>query len=307
MPAPRYRQLLPGQRSAVMIGFVDGREPIEIYRNHDMVVEAPTWHPQTDDLIVNAEGSLWRIPAVGDKAERLVIPGLPEVNNDHVLHGPSGIIYASAIDGHIYEVPIDGEPAKRLTNDRTGEGALFMHFLHGVSSDGTSLAYTGLQFKKIPTSAEDAIPEIQDIFRLTLGSGRDERLTFGPGVSDGSEYSPDGSHIYFNTEMFSGRSGNMQVARMAADGSNAEQLTFDDNVNWFPHLSPSGEKVVYLSYPEETQGHPADVWVEIKLVEDRWDKPRTVARLFGGQGTINVNSWAPDGTRFAYVAYPVSD
>lgn len=27
--------------------------------------------------------------------------------------------------------------------------------------------------------------------------------------------------------------------------------------------------------------------------------------LFGGQGTINVNSWSPDSTHFAFVAYPV--
>jgi hypothetical protein len=25
--------------------------------------------------------------------------------------------------------------------------------------------------------------------------------------------------------------------------------------------------------------------------------------LFGGQGTINVNSWAPDSRRFAFVRY----
>jgi len=25
--------------------------------------------------------------------------------------------------------------------------------------------------------------------------------------------------------------------------------------------------------------------------------------LFGGQGTLNVNSWAPDSKRFAFVSY----
>jgi hypothetical protein len=28
-----------------------------------------------------------------------------------------------------------------------------------------------------------------------------------------------------------------------------------------------------------------------------------VARLFGGQGTLNVNSWAPDSRRLAFVGY----
>lgn len=29
-----------------------------------------------------------------------------------------------------------------------------------------------------------------------------------------------------------------------------------------------------------------------------------VVALLGGQGTINVNSWAPDSERLAFVAYP---
>ena len=29
----------------------------------------------------------------------------------------------------------------------------------------------------------------------------------------------------------------------------------------------------------------------------------TVAKLFGGQGTINVNSWSPDSRYFAFVSY----
>jgi TolB protein len=38
-----------------------------------------------------------------------------------------------------------------------------------------------------------------------------------------------------------------------------------------------------------------------------WSQPIQVFPLFGGQGTINVNSWSPDSRRFAYVAYPLDD
>ena len=31
--------------------------------------------------------------------------------------------------------------------------------------------------------------------------------------------------------------------------------------------------------------------------------PKVLTRLFGGQGTINVPSWSPDGTRLAFVSY----
>jgi len=30
---------------------------------------------------------------------------------------------------------------------------------------------------------------------------------------------------------------------------------------------------------------------------------QTLTQFFGGQGTINVNSWAPDSTKFAFVSY----
>ena len=31
--------------------------------------------------------------------------------------------------------------------------------------------------------------------------------------------------------------------------------------------------------------------------------PQVVVELIGGQGTINVNSWSPDSTRFGYVTF----
>ena len=30
---------------------------------------------------------------------------------------------------------------------------------------------------------------------------------------------------------------------------------------------------------------------------------RIVAKLYGGQGTINVNSWSPDSCKIAFVSY----
>jgi Tol biopolymer transport system component len=129
-------------------------------------------------------------------------------------------------------------------------------------------------------------------------------LTATPHAEDGPEYSPEGRWIYFNTEQFSDRPGHAQIARMRPDGSALEQLTFDDNVNWFPHVSPDGTSAVYLRYPPGTQGHPADLDVSIQLVQDDWRAPTLVAELVGGQGTINVNSWAPNADRFAFIDYP---
>lgn len=175
-----------------------------------------------------------------------------------------------------------------------------MHFLHGVSPDGARLAYVGLQ-----PDGEDWWSEAH-IYTTDLDGDTDIQLTTD-GPSDGCEYSPDGTWIYYNSEGFSERPGHAQIARIPAAGGTPQQLTFDERVNWFPHLSPDGTTAVYLSYPEGTTGHPADLAVELRLVRnDGWQRPETVVRLHGGQGTINVNSWSPDGRRFAYVDYPTA-
>jgi hypothetical protein len=62
---------------------------------------------------------------------------------------------------------------------------------------------------------------------------------------------------------------------------------------------------VYISYPKGTLGHPADKNVRLMLMPPDGSWHKEIIALFGGQGTINVNSWAPDSRRFAYVAYPV--
>ena len=119
-------------------------------------------------------------------------------------------------------------------------------------------------------------------------------------MADGPEYSPDGAWIYYNTEQFTGHA---QIARMRPDGTGVERLSHAPTVDWFPHLSPDGRRAVYLAYPPGTRGHPADLPVELMLVGEDWSQPRSVVNLFGGQGTINVNSWSPDSRSFAYVTY----
>jgi hypothetical protein len=78
-------------------------------------------------------------------------------------------------------------------------------------------------------------------------------------------------------------------------------------VDWFPHLSPDAKLATYISFPTGTLGHPADLDVEVRTVSTAdWTTPLQSYPLFGGQGTLNVNSWAPDSGRFAFVAYPVA-
>jgi TolB protein len=249
--------------------------------------EAPNWR-SGGDLILNGDGRLWRLPADGSAAPELIpLAGVPELNTDHVL-APSGeSIFLSADDGHIYEAPLGGGDARRVTHEDR------MHFLHGVSPDGEVLAYVGIEQQRWDAGT---------LWTIGRDGGASTRLTAPGGPDDGPEYSPDGDWIYFNTERFSAAA---QIARIRPDGSGLEQLTFDERVNWFPHVAPDASAAVYLSYPPGTRGHPADLPVWLRLVAgDDWRSPRTIVELQGGQGTINVNSWSPDSQAFAYVDYP---
>lgn len=92
---------------------------------------------------------------------------------------------------------------------------------------------------------------------------------------------------------------------MRPDGTGIEQLTYDERVNWFPHVSPDSSRLAYVSFPPGTEGHPADKDVIVRLCAADGTGIRDLARVFGGQGTMNVHSWSPDGRSIAYVDYPV--
>lgn len=270
-----------------------------IFSTNQILLEAPNWH--TDGhLILNGNGTLWALqPEAGSVIEAIEITGVPNLNNDHVLSPDHQNIYVSANDDwHIYKAPASGGQAGKITKDVPNQ----LHFLHGVSFDETELAYVQLRL-----DADDVFNSGR-IHVLNLATGEDRVLVNGDGPEDGSEYSIDDEWIYFSTENFSATAGHAQIARARRNGNDFEQLTFDDRVNWFPHQSLDGKFWVYLSYPTGTLGHPADLPVELKLVRaDDWQNAETVVEIFGGQGTINVNSWSPSSSKFAYVSYPISD
>jgi TolB protein len=291
------RKLLPGQIAQVVIASTTGEPPIEVFSTDEMIIEAPNWTLDGRWLILNGDGKLWRLATDGSSGfEQIELAGVPALNNDHVLAPDGRHVFVSANDWHIYEADLNGGPVRRVTNDHEMP---FMHFLHGVSPDGETLAYIGLE------PEEDNWWARANIFLIPAAGGPDRRLTDEWAPFDGCEYSPDGEWIYCNTELFSDAPGHAQIARLRPDGTDLQQLTFDERVDWFPHVSPDGGQVLFVSFPPGTTGHPANLPVELKLVRDgNWDIMETLVQTFGGQGTCNVNSWAPDSTRFAYVSYP---
>jgi Tol biopolymer transport system component len=95
----------------------------------------------------------------------------------------------------------------------------------------------------------------------------------------------------------------MQIWRMEADGSQQEPVTKDDWNNWFAHPSPDGKWLLFLSYPPDVKGHPENKDVLLRLQSLADGKLEVLAKLFGGQGTVNVPCWSPDSKKIAFVSY----
>jgi TolB protein len=257
--------------------------------------EAPNWSIDGETLYLNGEGDMWAVAVDSPSEPRRLDYDVPVLNNDHVLDPDGSAIYASAMDGHIYRCSLDGAGVARITDEDD-----VWHFLHGISPDGETLCFVRL--------AGDGSPA-----RLALIGSAGGPVTVvdtGDGNIDGPEWSPDGEWIYFNTERWALNPGHAQLARVASNAAtadNVERLNSTDTVDWFPHLSPDGRLAVYLEYPEGTIGHPENKEVEVVIVSTTdWTTPLARVPLYGGQGTINVNSWSPDSTRFAFVSFPVN-
>ena len=144
-----------------------------------------------------------------------------------------------------------------------------------------------------------ALKEMDNIYSIPVDGGLETQLTDTEGLDDGPEYSPDGKYIYFNSI----RSGKMQIWRMNKDGNEQIQLTDDEYNNWFPHPSPDGKWLVFLSYEKDVDGHPANKDVMLRMMPAEGGEVQILAKLFGGQGTINVPSWSPDSKNVAFVSY----
>ncbi len=284
------RTLRPGQLSELYVAEVDTGEHRLVYSSSTILFEAPNWTPG-GELVVNGDGRLF---TVDDGLQEIELGGVPAINNDHVVSPDGTTVYVSAEDGHLYAVPIEGGAGRRVTNDR---GPGFHHYLHGVSPDGQTLAYIGLEHVDGR--------RIANVWTIPVAGGDDVQVTDDEHADDGSEYSPDGKWIYFNSERAATAPGHAQLFRIPVGGGAVEQLTFDERVNWFPHPAPDGSSIAYVSFPTGTEGHPADVDdVRLRLLTLDGEI-RELATLFGGQGTMNVPSWSPDSRFFAYVAYPV--
>jgi Tol biopolymer transport system component len=284
---PAEQSKRPAVTSQVTLMTVDGTEK-KVVLSTPRLFEAPNWSPDGKYLLLNSDGKLWRLPVTGGEPELVPTGTVTGINNDHGISPDGKLLAISA--GPIYVLPAAGGQPRRVT-------AQTPSYYHGWSPDGKTLVYCARRENNF------------DIYSISVDGGEEKRLTSHPGYDDGPDYSPDGKWIYFNSD----RSGSWDIWRMPADGAGpgdakAERVTSDDYEDWFPHPSPDGKWLLFLSYKKGTKGHPANQDVVLRLMplpgaKVEGGKIREVVKLFGGQGTINVSSWSPDGKRFAYVSY----
>ena len=260
-----------------------------IYSSTDPL-EAPNWTPDGSSLIYNNRGSLYKLPLRSLQPSLINTDFAKRCNNDHVLSFDGKYIGISnngtrekGGESLIYVLPSSGGIPQQVT-------MVGPSYLHGWSPDRKTLVYCAQRDNKF------------DVYSIPVTGGQEKRLTDAEGLDDGPEYSPDGKYIYFN----SNRSGSMQIWRMKPDGSNQVQITNDEFNNWFPHISPDGRKMVFLSFNKDVPpgDHPHYKHVTIRMMQiNENEKPRVLAYVYGGQGTINVPSWSPDSKRIAFVSY----
>jgi Tol biopolymer transport system component len=266
---------------------VDTGERVVLEEFED-TIEAPNWTRNGRYLVYNRRGRIYRYELSTHYETDIYAGELRSINNDHVL-SPGGALIgvscASPEDGlsRISVLPLAGGAPKLIT-------PLAPSYLHGWSPDGATLAYCAKR------------GDSYDVYTIPAGGGQEKQLTSGSGLNDGPEYSPDGRYLWFN----SSRTGLMQLWRMEADGSNQTQMTFDEANSWFPHLSPDGTRVAYISYQKgdvAPNEHPPNKQVQLRLMSAGGGDYEVGAELFGGQGTMNVNSWSPDSQTLAFVSY----
>ena len=289
-------QARPRYRSKISIFDLKDKSVRTVYQADD-VWEAPNWSHDGKYLLSNSRGRLFRILVDGTgQPEAINLDQSLRCNNDHD-YSPDGKSIAiscsspSSRQSQVYVAGADGSNSKLLVSPAPS-------YFHGWSPDGKYLAFVGQRNGHF------------NLFRVPVGGGDEQPLTGKPAYDDGPDYSRDGKWIYFN----SNRSGKWAIWRMPADGAGpgdakAEQVTNDELEDWFPHPSPDGKWLLMFSFPKGTAGHNDRLdGVELRIMPMPGKKlkpanPQVLTRFFGGQGTINVDSWSPDSKRFAFVIY----
>jgi TolB protein len=239
--------------------------------------------------IIHGQDVISRLEIVNAKSgeRRIVIEFDGRVEAPNWTPDGKYLVYNSG--GLIYKIPVaGGEPALISTGSVKG-----CNNDHVISVDGKILAISA----RGPSSHSQ-------IYQLPLSGGEPTLVTpLGPSYLHG--ISPDNKYLAYCAN----RNGNYDVYVIPTSGGEEIRLTTTEGLDDGPEYSPDGKKVVNITYQKgdvEQGSHPPNKNVELNLMSAKGGESKTVVKLFGGQGTINVNSWSPDSKEFAFVSYELT-
>ncbi|MGA7342640.1 MAG: hypothetical protein WBE72_19070 [Terracidiphilus sp.] len=248
--------------------------------------QAPNWSRDGASLIFNQDGGIYTVSADGKGTPQPIDTGnATDCSGSHGL-SPDGkwlaitCVTPSNPGRRVYIIPSAGGQPRLLT-------ATAGSYFHSWSPDGKTILFTR------------ANQGAGNIYSISVDGGPETALTAGTGISDDPDFSADGQFIFFNTD----RWGGMQIARMKPDGSQVEQVTFDNFRNWTPHPSPDGKSIVFISYNPDVTTHAADKDIALRILSLPDKKIRVLTNLIGGDGSMNVPNWSPDSKGLAFVSY----
>jgi len=245
-------------------------DTIETALFSDVVIESLKKNESEADL----QSTLETVPiASGDR--RVVYHSSNHIESPRWSQDGKSLIYKSG--DNLFKIPVEGGEPTRFNDDSYSQIG---------SADGTS---------RIISAERNGN---QDIYRISK-KGMELRLTSADSVDACPDYSADGKQIYFSSE----RSGKMEIWRMNNDGSEQQQITSDDYNDWYSHPSPDGNWLIFLSYETGIEGSPENKDVILRLMSLENGEIQDLAKLFGGEGTINMPSWSPESSSLAFVSY----
>ena len=248
---------------------------------------APIWTPDGASLVFDDEGQLKRVLAAGGEP-KVIDTGLDAMLS-YLFHGisPDGTMLAvsgASLDRRkvLYVVPIGGGTPRPVA-------APSPTTWQGWAPDGKSILFTGERRGK------------PGIYTIPVAGGEETRVAELPPRCGDAEYSSDGEYIYYGCR--SDRSDAREVWRMRADGSQRERVAKGGVGDWFPHVSPDGRLMAFLTSPPHSDFPINLTLVTLRVMSLTDGKIRVLAKLVGGWGTMPLPSWSPDSRRLAFVSY----
>jgi hypothetical protein len=253
-------------------------------------MQSPNWAPDGKSIYAYEDGRIERIPFLtpeaGGTPQPVSVGNLVDCSGNFGLSPDRKWLAVSCAEKRgarhdVYVLPVGGGGGGAPRKVTQGVAS---SYFHAWSPDSQTIAFTR-------GSAGKA-----DIFTIAVTGGKEVRLTSDT-INDGPDYSPDGKVIYFDSQ----RSGSTQIWRMKADGTDAEQLTDDNNINSSPHVSPDGKAVAFLRQPEAGGGVGiGDAELRVLNVND--GLIRTLTSFQGDRGSFSMYGWG-DGKHLAFVSY----